>query len=122
MRITIADRNATYRRTMILLLQSKSSLEVVSEARDKDDLLLQIAEFDPELVILDGDLSGWDTCDLIDDIRLINQNLGLIIMDGRPQIEVSALMMGADAFYLKGTPSRYLFTAIEFVRLSRDIN
>ena len=97
-------------------------LEVIGEASNKDELLAQVADLQPELVILDGDLSGRDTCDLIPALRQVVDHLGLIIMDGRSDVEVSALKSGADAFFLKGTPSRYLFASIESIRLIKQSN
>jgi len=121
-RIIIADRDVIYRRTMKLLLMARPSLEVVGEAKNKDELLSQVADLNPDLVILDGDLSGWDTCNLISALHQIADNLGLIIMDGRPQIETDALNSGADAFFLKGTSSRFLFASIESIRLLKESN
>ena len=105
-----------------MLLTNRPSLEVVGEVGNKDDLMSQVAKLNPDIVILDGDLSGRDTCDLISTLHQITDDLGLIIMDGRPDIESAALNSGADAFFLKGTSSRFLLASIESIRLLKESN
>jgi len=119
MRIIIAHVDAVARRALNLLLESRPPLDVIDEAKNKDELLAQVNTWAPELVILDADLSGGETRDLISSLREIVNPLGVIVMSGYQENEEAFLDSGADAIYKKGTPSRDLFVAIETVRFLR---
>lgn len=117
MRVLVADVNAITRRIIRLLLNSKSSYEIVGEVKDKEDLQTQVRILQPDLVILDSKLAGYDNLSLISTLSQLKNRPYLISMDGNPKAAAVALNAGADAFFLRSTSLRGLLCCLETVRL-----
>jgi DNA-binding NarL/FixJ family response regulator len=89
---------------------------VVSEAEDCQELLAQAETVCPDLVLIDWDLPGMATVDLLPTLQTICPGLYVIALSGRPEAEQSALAAGALAFVSKAGPPEPLLAAIQRVK------
>jgi two-component system response regulator DesR len=89
---------------------------VVGEAKDCQELLAQAERVCPDLVLLDWDLPGMASVDLLPVLQTICPDLHVIALSGRPEAEQSALAAGALAFVSKVGPPEPLLAAIQHVK------
>jgi DNA-binding NarL/FixJ family response regulator len=89
---------------------------VVGEATDSKELLAQAEAVCPDLVLIDWDLPGMATVDLLPALQKICPDLQVIALSGRPDVEQAALTAGAQAFVNKADPPEQLLVAIQSVK------
>ena len=112
MRILLADDQSEVRLALRILLGQESGLEIVEEVGELNSLLIKAKESQPDLVLLDWELSNLRVSDLIPVFRCLFPNLRIIAMSGRPEASKSAIAAGVDAFVSKGENSEKLLEAI----------
>jgi DNA-binding NarL/FixJ family response regulator len=112
MRILLADDQATVRSALQLLLEENPELDVVGEATEAGELLAQAKMACPDLVLLDWELPGLQTADLLPALRQHLPRLVVIALSGRPEARRSALAAGVDAFVSKGDPPERLLATL----------
>ncbi len=112
MRVLIADDRPQVRSALRLLLRQEPNLTVVGEAGDTEQLLELAAEQQPDLVLLDWELPGWDGFATLTELRAAQPELVVIALSGRPEARRAALEAGVDAFVSKGDPPERLLTAV----------
>ena len=111
MRILIAGGQAPSRSALRLFLQHGYDLEVVGEAADSEELLAEVQSKDPNVVLLEWKLPGEPTVALLPVLRDLKRRLVVIVLSGRPELEQSFLVAGADGFFNLGeSPKRLLAT------------
>jgi DNA-binding NarL/FixJ family response regulator len=111
MRIVIADRQAATRSALSMLLAPEEDINIVDEASDQQELLSMISATPPDVVLLDWELAGAATVDLLANLRTLAPSLKIIALSGRPEARPEALGAGVDAFVSKGdSPARLLIT------------
>jgi DNA-binding NarL/FixJ family response regulator len=120
MRVLIADLEPRVRRALRVLLGRQPDLEVVGEAPDAQQLLLQMGEYRPDLVLLDWRLTGAAPEQLLADLRQVCPGLQVIALSGRPEQRTIALAAGANAFACKCDAAPPLLAAIEARRRPKD--
>jgi DNA-binding NarL/FixJ family response regulator len=113
MRILLADNRPKTRFALRTLLKQRTGVQVVGEATDAKDLLAQMAQARPDVVLLDWRLRGMAVGELVDALRELCAKLYVIVLDGRPEMEQAALAAGANAFVSKIEPPDHLLAAIE---------
>ena len=114
LRIILADRQATVRSAIRLLLEQEESLCVVGEAGSADQLLPQIDCASPDMVLLDWELPGLSGRELLDALLCLRPDIAVIVLSGRPDVRRLALEAGAAAFVTKTEPpDRLLRTVYE---------
>jgi DNA-binding NarL/FixJ family response regulator len=113
MRILIADDQPKVRFALRVLLERQSGLQVVGEAADIGDLLIQLSVTCPDLMLLGWELPGRSDIDLLPAIRRICPKLPIIALSGRLEARQIALSAGVDAFVSKSDPPERLLDAIE---------
>lgn len=116
MRVLIADDQAEVRSALKILLGQVDGSFLSEEAADAESLLERTEQFQPDLVLLDWELSGRGMADKVHDIRKRAQGTAIIALSGRPEAARTALMAGVDAFVSKGENSDALLEAIYTVR------
>ena len=104
MLILVADDEPKVRFGLNVLLQRRPGFEVTGEANDAKDLLAQIKRACPDLVLLDWELPGMHTVDLLSALRGVCPGLVVIVLSGRLEARKTALTAGADAFVSKTDP------------------
>jgi len=113
MRILLADDEPKVRFALRALLQRQPGLTVLGEAIDAQHLLAQTEGTYPDLVLLDWELPGLASVDLLSALRGVYPDVVVIALSGRPGARRAALNAGADAFVSKGDPPERLLAAID---------
>ena len=121
MRILITGRHSVARTAMKFFLQRKlDSDDVVAEAADPQTLLIQVAEAQPDVILLDWEMYGRQLEQLLPELQLLEPQPGVILINARPESQQAAIADGVDAIVLKDKPPKSLWIAIESVRLERE--
>ncbi|HIQ06369.1 MAG TPA: response regulator transcription factor [Anaerolineae bacterium] len=119
MRVLIADDQPQVRSALRLLLKQEPGIVVVGEASDAEQALELAAEQQPDLVLLDWELPGWDGSAALVGLQAIQPGVVVIALSGRPEACRAALAAGADAFVSKGDPPERLLMAVNDFRHRR---
>lgn len=112
MRVLIADHQPAVRSAVRMLLKEGLELDIVGEAADNQELLAQLENLRPEIILLDRDLPGWSPAGLLDAFCGLEYRPRVIVLGTHSESVQRALSAGADAFVSKGDPPRRLLTAI----------
>jgi len=116
MRILLADNRSRVRFALRSLLEEQSGLMVVGEVTDCKELLALAEAVCPDLVLIDWDLPGMATVDLLPALQKTCPGLHVIALSSRPEVEGAALAAGAQAFVSKADPPEELLAAIQIVK------
>ena len=119
MRILVTGYRVEGRSALELFLHNRPGLDVVAEAGDIQTLLTQAEAAQPDVILLDWDVSSRPLADLISALHLLESQPGLILINAPAESKQAALAAGADACVVKGAPPKSLLLAIEAVRLMR---
>jgi DNA-binding NarL/FixJ family response regulator len=116
MRILLADNQVKVRFALRALLEQQPGLTVVGEAAEAKEVLAQVEAVQPDLVLLDWNLCGLATADLLPALRRICPDLRVVALSARPEMHSAALEAGANAFASKTDPPECLVKAIQKVK------
>ena len=116
MHILLADNRSRVRSALRSLLEEQSGRMVVSEAEDCQELLDQAETVCPDLVLIDWDLPGMATVELLPALHKLCPGLHVIALSSRPEVKQDALAAGAQAFVSKAGPPEPLLAAIQSVK------
>lgn len=117
MRIVIADRQAATRSALSVFLASDEDIEIVGEASDQQQLLSMVVATQPDVLLLDWELAGLATVDLLADLRALEPSFKVVALSGRPEAQQAALRAGVDGFVSKGDSPARLLTALRSIQL-----
>jgi len=114
-RILIADQRELLRDSVKNYLQAEANLKIVGEASNSGELLIQINETRPDLILIKCDLPGQSMTELIGVIKSINEQIKIIVLglgseQGRIYIEA-----GADDFLSLSHSPKKILTAIRIL-------
>lgn len=100
-KILLVD-DALFQRTLCREILAEKNFEI-SEAADGEEALKKIAEWKPDLVLLDITLPGKNGLEILADIRKISRTLKVIMVtaQGQKAFMMEALEMGASDYVLK---------------------
>ena len=115
MRLLITGGQAPTRSALRLFLQEDRGFQVVGEAADSEELLAEIRSKHPNDVLLEWELPGQPTMDLLPTLRSLNSRLFVIVLSGRPELEEAARAAGADLFFSLGEPPKRLLAALQAI-------
>ena len=115
MRILVADNQSSARLALCALLEQQSGWLVVGEVVSAENLMSQIEDTDPDLILLNWSLPDLKAEELIPILRENRSNLSVIVLSGRPEIRFEALAAGANDFVSKADPPKRLLRAIASV-------
>jgi DNA-binding NarL/FixJ family response regulator len=121
MRVVIADHEQETRAALGFLLSQEPDINVVGKPGNSQELLAGLEIARPDVVILDCELPGLSTADLLPQLLARDANLKVLILcpkTGREQAAVAAA--GARAFVDKTLHPRQLLTALRVVRLESE--
>jgi DNA-binding NarL/FixJ family response regulator len=113
MRILLADGRPKVRFALRVLLERQPGLEVVGEASDACQLMTQVGEIGPDLVLLGWELPGLTAPESLSSLRDVCPGLSVIALSGRPEARQVALAAGADGFVSKVDPPDRLLAAVD---------
>jgi DNA-binding NarL/FixJ family response regulator len=113
MRIILAENRRKVRFALRALLEQQPELNVIGEAADAQNLLGQVEEICPDVILLDWELPGMAADDLLSALRRNCPEVLVVALSGRVSARRAALAAGADAFVSKGDPPERLLSAIQ---------
>ena len=116
MRIMLADDQPKVRFALRVLLERQPGLKVTSEATHTEELLAQLEKTCPDLLLLDWELPGLKTDDLMSSLRALYPDLLIIALSGRSEARGPALEAGVDDFVSKADPPEQLLAAVSNCR------
>lgn len=129
MRILIADDHIAVRSTLGYVLKEKLDDTVLGEATNLSELFAASFNQQPDLVLLDWELSGLPSAAMMSlpsdnpkrqrsekrrnvvvlSLHNLESHPSVIALSSHPEARLAALTGGADAFILKGGPPQELF-------------
>lgn len=112
MDIILADDQFEVREAYKCLLEDQVGVCVVSETASGSELLMQLEQRCPDLVLLDWELPGLKGAALLGRARMVCPTVQVIALSVRPEARDEALQAGAQGFVSKGDPPELLMTAI----------
>ncbi|MFN3928559.1 MAG: response regulator [Thermoflexus sp.] len=116
-RILIADDHAIVRAGIRALLQLHPDFEVVGEAADGHEAILQVRRLQPDVVLMDLAMPGMDGLAATHEIRRIAPQTRILVLSQHENREyvLPALRAGAAGYVLKRAPDDTLIRAIRAV-------
>ena len=112
MRVLLADDHREVLSALSLLLDDEPGLCVIGEALDVRSLLDATSKLSPDLVLLDWELPGLPSPEIVHELLARRRDLTIIALSGRAEAEQSALASGASAFVSKGDPPERLLEVL----------
>ena len=115
MRILLADDQPHICSALRLVLEYEPNLQVIGEVSNTTDLLTQTRTSRPDLVLLDWELPGQPTSDLLGKLRKYQPDMSVIALSSRPEARQNAVAAGVDAFIDKGYPAEQLLMTLRIM-------
>jgi CubicO group peptidase (beta-lactamase class C family) len=112
LRILLADDQERVRYGLRALLRQQPGWKVIGEAENAKSLLALAAVINPDLVLLDWNLSGMPGEKIISALHQISQCIKVIVLSGQLDAKISAHKAGADSFVWKTNSPVYLIETI----------
>ena len=119
--IVIADDEPRARQALRMVLslatwdtadQVHVAVEVVGEAANGQEVLTQVAQWRPEVVVMDARMPVMDGFEATRQIKELWPAVRVVMLTMHPDGRAEALAAGADAYLLKGCTLRELLEAI----------
>jgi DNA-binding NarL/FixJ family response regulator len=116
-RILIADDHDLFREGLRKLLESQEDLRVVGEARDGEETLQLVAQFEPDILLLDLKMPGTDGIVTLQKLKAAGSRTRVIVLTASEEKEdhAQAVRYGSSGVVLKRTPSELLLKSIRKV-------
>ncbi len=112
-RVLIADDRFHVRSALRLLLREKLGVTAIGEAVSLEQALELVNMDEPDLVLLDWELSAQGGATALVGLRTARPGLAIIALSSNPESRRAALAAGADAFVSKGDPPERLMDSVE---------
>ena len=112
-RVLIADDRFHVRSALRLLLRERLGVTVVDEAVTLEQALELASMEEPDLVLLDWELSAEGGATALVGLRMARPGLAIIALSSNPESRQAALEAGADEFISKGDPPEQLLDSVE---------
>lgn len=116
-RVVIADDHPMYRFGLRASLDGAEGIEVVAEAEDGEQLLVQVAALQPDVVVTDLAMPKVDGVAAARQIRAGHPTIGILILTMHEDDDAlfSALRAGANGYLLKGADRGEIARAVHSV-------
>jgi len=116
-RVLIADDHPILRTGLKQILTAESDIEVVGEVANGIELLDFLRKHPCDLVLLDISMPKRGGLDVIDEIKQLRRNIGILILSIYPeeQYAIRALRAGASGYLTKASAPNDLINAIHKV-------
>ena len=118
MRIFIASADKSCRMALQLLLESEPGMVVIGIADRADGLVKLVVVSQPEVLLLDHELTKQASVALIGDLERLTIHPKIIVLSVDPQVKAITLAAGADAFIGKNVPPDELLPILRRMRRS----
>jgi DNA-binding NarL/FixJ family response regulator len=116
-RLFIADDHTLVRSGLKQILAQVSDFEVVDEAACGAEVLERLGQLPCDLLLLDLNMPGISGAELIEQIKVHQNDLPILVlsMHDEPQVAVRMLKAGASGYITKGCEPEVLFAAVRSV-------
>jgi DNA-binding NarL/FixJ family response regulator len=118
MRVFIASADSMFRLSLQLLLEDEPGMAVIGIADRSGGLLIQVGASQPEVLLLDWELTKPAPIDLIGDLQHLDHHPKIIALSINPQVKETALAAGASDFISKNFPPDELLPILRRTRQS----
>jgi DNA-binding NarL/FixJ family response regulator len=120
MRVLIAVPRQEMSAAVRLLLSQEPGIRVVGESRNSQELLASLELVRPDVVLLDCELPGLPTADLLGELYTHEASLKVLILCSETEREQAALAAGARTVVDKTSHPRQLLTALRVLQLESE--
>lgn len=116
-KVAIADDQALFRKGIQLLLGSYPNMDLIISAKNGKELLAEIANTPPEVVLLDLNMPEMDGLEATEKIKTLYPSIKIILLStyDEEQLIHHMMKMGANGYLLKNEEPHILKEAIEAV-------
>jgi DNA-binding NarL/FixJ family response regulator len=118
-RLMIVDDNYSFRKAMHALLSIEPDMQVVAEAEDGRMALDMLEKYQPEMVLVDAQISGLTGMDVTREIKRRFPQVRVILMTIYPDYRGKVNMTGADATLTKGISLEHMLSVIRGVHMTQ---
>lgn len=115
MRVLLANSQTQICSTLRWLLEHDPELYVVSEVDEAKNLLPQVQETQPDLILLDLELPGLEGTDLLSTLYALCGPSRVVTFSEREEMRQEVLAAGANAFVSKEEPPNWLVNTLRMV-------
>jgi two-component system response regulator DesR len=121
LRVLIAEDNADLRDLLVTLVSAEPDLKCVGTAEDVDTVITSTAEHKADVLVLDLELQGRSSIDVLKSVRGAGSKITIIVFSGHshPEMIRHTLAAGADAYVRKDGDFELLLDAIRDRRAHR---
>jgi DNA-binding NarL/FixJ family response regulator len=114
LRVLIAEDNADLRELLVTLVSAEPDLKCVGTAEDVDGVLACAAEDTADVLVLDLELQGRSSIDVLKTVRSAGSKMSIVVFSGHshPDMIRHTLAAGADAYVPKSGDFELLLDAI----------
>lgn len=113
-KILLADDHLVVREVLRAMLAAEAGMEVVAEAQTVDEVRREVSEHKPDILVLDLNMPGGPSLDVIPDLREQVPGLKIIVLTMENSLAFSqrAMQAGAVGYILKDLATTELVAAI----------
>lgn len=115
MRILLTNEQVLVCSALRRWLEQESDFEVVGEATKVTNLVDQVQETKPHLLLLDWELPGLLANELFESLRILQHPPKIVAFSSRPGTFEEAIAVGADAFLSKEDSLEKLLSTLRTV-------
>jgi DNA-binding NarL/FixJ family response regulator len=114
LRVLIAEDNADLRDLLVTLVSAEPDLKCVGTAENVDDVIASTAQHIADVLVLDLELQGRSSIDVLKTVRSAGSKITIIVFSGHshPEMIRHTLAAGADAYVPKSGDFELLLDAI----------
>lgn len=112
-RVLIVDDHSCARRGLRALLATRPAVQVICEAENGREALHLVEESQPDVVLMDIQMPECDGLEATRRIKAQWPQVKVIALTANALHQAAAVSAGADAFLLKGCPTKDLLSAIQ---------
>jgi two-component system response regulator NreC len=114
-KVVIADDHSVVREGLKLMLDRQPDMTVVAEASTADDALRMARAHRPDVIVLDLNMPGRPTLDVIPEIRAGSPDTRIVVltMQDEPALAQATLRAGASGYVVKDAAGNELVQAVE---------
>ena len=118
LRVLVAEDNDDLRELLVTIISAEPDLRCVGTASDVDAVLTSTHEQKADVLVLDLELQGRSSIDLLKTVRKNGSKIAIVIFSGHshPEMIRHTLAAGADAYVPKSGDYELLLDAIRDAR------
>jgi two-component system response regulator DevR len=105
LKVYVVDDSALLRQRLVGLLAELDRVEVIGEAEDRDQAIIEVTKLKPHVVILDIQLREGNGIEVLTQIKQVQPSPTVIMLTNYPypQFREKSMSAGADYFFYKAT-------------------